>query len=194
MNIFDDWINKHRPDCEGLDDSLKTAVAHFVLIWSFFEESVLAEADKRMLTRNAAEGKPHDVNNSRRIAYAAEHCLRDFTKENRFSAAYDFFRNRHLDGASISSHLEELMTSAGQMRARIEGIYRDNEAAEQKPHLQIEAMLLVAYYLRTNLIHGYKWISGLANQVENFNHASLILMLAVDHLELATNSLEDIGS
>lgn len=80
------------------------------------------------------------------------------------------------------------------MTARIEVIYKDDEAAEQKPHLQIEAMLLVAYCLRTNLIHGYKWSSGLANQVENFNHASSVLMLAVDHLKPAINSLEDIGS
>lgn len=58
MSIFDDWIKKHRPDCEGLDSSLKTAVVHFVLIWSFFEESVLAEADKRMLTRDLSPKFP----------------------------------------------------------------------------------------------------------------------------------------
>ncbi|WP_170433266.1 hypothetical protein [Ruegeria arenilitoris] len=178
MSDFDVWLSTHRPDYQGVNDRLKSAIAHFVLIWSYFEQQVLAPADRRLLTQNAQAMLPNDVSNYDRIEEAASYGVNDFTTMMQFRRAYKYFSKRHLDGVHISAHLRELARRAVNSTNRIEQVFRDDPDDYTQ---RIAALLHIAYCLRTNLIHGFKWESGLVGQEVNFYHASQVLMLAVDY-------------
>ncbi|MDP2496342.1 hypothetical protein Q8W25_20170, partial [Shimia thalassica] len=180
MGKFDDWIAKHRPDCPEIPNSLKSAIAYYVLIWSYFEAHVVAPADARLFARNHNAGNTHNVSNWDRLEEAAKNGLADFTSEKAFVDAYEYFKGRHMDGVNKSDHLDTLTEQANKMARWIEAIYTDEKATASK---KIETLLLVAYCLRTNLIHGYKWHSGLVGQEQNFYHAATVLMLAVDNIK-----------
>ncbi|WP_170383784.1 hypothetical protein [Ruegeria atlantica] len=178
MSVFDQWLSSHRPDCQGVSGSLKSAIAHYVLIWSFFEHQIIQPADDRLREQIARALMPNEVSNYERIEDAAAKGLHDFTTSKRFRQAYKYFSDRHIDGAQISTHLEELTRQAGNSLNRIEQVFGDDPDDYTQ---RIAALLHIAYCLRTNLIHGFKWHSGLVGQEENFFYASHVLMLAVDH-------------
>ncbi len=178
MSVFDQWLSTHRPDCQGVSGSLKSAIAHYVLIWSFFEQHVLAPSDKRLLTQNAQALLPNDVSNYDRIEDAASNGLSDFTTTKEFNGAFAYFSDRQLDGVHTSTHLEELTREASNSTKRIQQVFTDDPDDYTQ---RIAALLHIAYCLRTNLIHGFKWETGLAGQEENFFHAARVLMLAVDN-------------
>lgn len=134
----------------------------------------------RLLAADTAPMNGHQITNQDRIAEACRNGIDDFSENAQFQAAYKYFKGRHLNNVSTSQHLSILTDHMGNLGAKIEQLYKaDGEDSVAK----MEALLLVAYCLRTNLIHGFKWHSGFTGQEQNFFHAASILMLAVDHLK-----------
>ena len=178
MQDVDDWLAQYRHDAAEVTDELRKAITDFVLVWSFFESRVLAQANHALHQAHAIAGQPYEKSNMALIEKAAKHHVGDITGYAGFESSYDYFRSRGAAGVNFSEHLEDLIQNNGRALNRIGGVFHDEPSDF---HAKVEALLLVAYCLRTNLVHGYKWHGGLAGQEVNFDHATQVLMLAVDH-------------
>lgn len=178
MEEVDRWLLENRHDCYGISIELKDAIADFVLVWSLFEAKILLEADKRLLDDGTKTPTGTDRGKYELIEDAARRGLADFTGSRAFQDAYAHHRNHYYDGVQFSNHLKHLTQNAGRSNARLRDVFKNKTPPY---HLKVAALLHVAYCLRTNLIHGFKWESGLAGQEANFRHATQVLMLAVDH-------------
>ena len=176
----DEWLERRRQDYRGAEKDLRPAIADFILVWSLFEFTVLEPANKKLarLAHERTEGYKRNYFDV--VEEAARSGVGDITKFKPFSTAYDYFRTRHYNGVNLTNLFTELTEYTGRAAARIEEVYAD-EPPDYRT--KVEALFHVAYCLRTNLVHGYKWHSGLAGQSDNFRHATVVLMLAVDHAE-----------
>lgn len=155
-----DWLAKNALDARDVQDDVKIGVAYFVLIWSLF--------DFRFLN---AEGRLKDVLN-----FIDDRILNDLNVQD-FEPHLTYFRNRYLDGGRPNHHLEALAGSDYQSADRIVHCLQQ---LGPTPKEVIGSLLLVSYRLRCNLVHGSKWEQGLADQYENFRHASKVMMLIMD--------------
>jgi len=178
MEDVDQWLQAHRHDCSEISPELKGAIAEFVLVWSFFEFTVLRPADQRLLTDGTNTPTGVDRDNYDLIEDASLRGLADFTGSQAFQDAYAYHRGRYYDGVQFSDHLKGLANESGKSNGRIRDVFQNNTPPH---HVKIAGLLHVAYCLRSNLIHGFKWETGLAGQETNLQHATQVLMLAIDN-------------
>jgi len=102
MSEFDDWLAKHRKDWRGVTKELKTAIADFTLIRSFFEARVIAPANESIFQERASQGKDNNITMSMNLERVSKEGVRDFTHDDRFKQAFDYFKTRHIDGHSAA--------------------------------------------------------------------------------------------
>ena len=178
LDEVEKWLHENRHDCYGVSEELKRAIANFVLVWSIFEHKVLSPASVRLHTEAIEEQKGYEKNYYDLIEDAARRGISDFSDSSAFQAAYAFHKERNYDGVQFSEHLEHLAAEGARANTRMREVFQNETALFPS---KLAALLHVAYCLRTNLIHGYKWEDGLHGQEKNFYMAALVLMLAVDH-------------
>ncbi|MEP2717179.1 hypothetical protein [Pseudophaeobacter sp.] len=178
MEDVDQWLQVHRPACGEVSSKLKDAIAEFVLVWSLFEHMVLTPANDRLHREAALVPEGYVKNNYDLIEEAALRGVANIARAPVFQEAFAYHRTRTFDGVNFSEHLDHLIEEGKPSRARIKAIYDGTHTGYRA---EIAALLHVAYCLRTNLIHGFKWASGLQNQEDNFRHATQVLMLAIDN-------------
>lgn len=154
------WLKQNALDFQEVGDDVMIGIGYFATVWSLF--------DFRFLR---AEGRREDVQAfiEQRIAPDLE--LQDFEPHLRY------FRDRYLDGNTRNHHLELLGWNDYTSKQNIEQYLIQREPT---PKEAIGALLLISYRLRCNLIHGSKWRHGLADQYENFRHATKAMMLIMD--------------
>lgn len=178
MEEVDQWLQAHRHDCGDISPELKDAIAEFVLVWSLFEFTVLRPADQRLLADGTKTPTGTDRGNYELIEDASLRGLADFTASQMFQEAYAYHQGHYYDGVQFSDHLEHLVHEGARSNKRIREVFQNKTPPYR---LKVAALLHVAFCLRANLIHGFKWESGLQDQEANFRHATQVLMLAVDH-------------
>lgn len=179
MNEVDEWLQANRHDYYEISEEVKQAIANFILIWSIFEHQVLTPANIRLHSEAIAKSEGYKKNYYDLIRDAALHSISDFSDAPGFQEAYAYHRERNYDGVHFAEHLEHLAGEGARADTRMREVFENETALFPS---KLEALLHVAYCLRTNLVHGYKWENGMLGQAENFQNAARVLMLAVDHV------------
>jgi hypothetical protein len=136
------------------------AIRDFALLYSLFEAKALNE-DGRPLRLVAAVD-----------AWQAQGTL----DPARFEIPIAYFKHRYFPDGQEGPRFPELHV-ADAYRARVAAAL---SGANADPKEAVIAALLVTNRLRNNLMHGPKWAYGLAGQHDNFHHANLTLMAALD--------------
>lgn len=160
LGLADRWLSRNALEYGVVRDEVKIGIAYFVMVWSLF--------DYRFLN---SRGKIRDV-----LAFIDEDIDPDLNLED-FDPHFRYFRGRYLDHGSRNHRLDALAWNDYQSGDRI-AVYL--APLEPTPKETVGALLLISYRLRCNLIHGSKWEDGIADQYENFRHATKAMMLLMD--------------
>ncbi|OWU79478.1 hypothetical protein [Phaeobacter sp. 22II1-1F12B] len=142
----------------------------FILCWGKFEHDCLGMIGQAQLDQAPLNYRTSIQNfSANKIPENA-----DFSK---FQPSFDFFRERYHRIPRPTEHFAALIQADHSARHRIEQVLN---AGPNSTREKVEALLLIAYRLRGNLVHGQKWTSGLDDQVGNFTHASRVLLGATE--------------
>lgn len=135
-------------------------ILHFTLLYSLFEFRALAE-----------NGHPGTI-------IAAVEQWRDAGKLDvaTFQASLAYFKARYFPNGQ-EGHRFQYLEVRPQQRALVASVL---SGANEIPADQVKGVLLVVNRLRNNLMHGAKWDDGLQGQRDNFLHANLALMAALE--------------
>jgi len=165
MTIRDDvreagqWLAENSLGFREINKDVKVGITYFVLIWSLFDFRFLG-----------ARG------NLQEVLTFIEHIEPNQDVQS-FMPHMEYFRDRYLDGGTGNHHLDALAWNDYRSRNELVGYLRQ---LDPTPREVVGALLLISYRLRCNLIHGSKWEHGLADQYENFRHATKAMMLLMD--------------
>ena len=156
-----DWLNQHVPGFAELTLEEREAIEHFTLLWSLFEARALNfDASCRAIDALARQ-------------WIADNWV-DFDV---FAEPLAYFQDRYFENGVPTRHFEFLNLRPNDQPNRVRAVLSRNN---QTPADCLSALLIVVYRLRNNLFHGEKWVYGLRDQRTNFEHASEVLMRALE--------------
>ena len=136
------------------------SILHFALLCSLFEAKALEE-----------DGRPP------KIIEAVEQWEADGRLQlEPFQTSLDYFKDRYFPAGQESPRFAALDVNDAH-RARLATVL---SGANANPREAVIAVLLVVNRLRNNLMHGLKWEYLLAGHGDNFYHANMALMAALD--------------
>lgn len=160
MNAIE-WLSEKAPGFNALQLEERNAIMHFALLWSFFEAKVLdtrgsAKVILKVSKRWGNEGR--------------------LNKES-FDNYLFYFRNRYFQNGELTPHFFDLGFKHNDNQKLVEAVLK---GSERNIVNTAAALLIIVYRLRNNLFHGVKWASGIRGQLDNFNNANGLLMLALE--------------
>lgn len=150
------WLGMHAPGYAALARAEKLAIRDFALLWSFFEESWLA-----------------NYGNVRAIVAAVDQRVTNTISIAPLLPALNHFQGRYYVGGRFTQSFSGLRFQPSDQRSLVEsvlsGALTDNQSV-------IKALLIIVFRLRNNFLHGEKWAYGFQDQLLNFKHANDVLM------------------
>lgn len=154
------WLEQNAPGFDALSDQERTAIAHFALLWSFFEARALS-----------TRGSSHAI-----LALTHEWSTQGRLVTEPFAESLLYFQQRYYANGAETHHLAGLGLRKNDCRDLVHAVLKGENA---NPADCIAALLIVVYRLRNNLFHGAKWAYGIQGQLDNFTHANSTLMHAL---------------
>ncbi len=155
----DDWLTRNGIDFRTVNNDVKVGIAYFVLVFSLFDQRHLEASGSRDDVIAFIDQLPEDT---------------DFTPYQRY---FDYFQNRYLRNWRPTHHYELLVDQDAVSGRRILDVL---EGHSNQPAEKIGALVLIAYRIRCNLVHGSKWQTGLGDQYRNLVNATRVMMLVMD--------------
>lgn len=159
MNPFR-WLEQNAPGFEELSDQEREAIAHFALLWSFFEARALS-------TRGSSNAILALTN-----GWSAQGHL-DIEP---FAESLHYFQERYYQNGVETHHLAGLNLRSNDFRDLVHAVLKGENL---NPVDCVSALLIIVYRLRNNLFHGEKWAYGIHGQLHNFTHANTVLISAL---------------
>ena len=156
-----DWLEQNAPGFRELSEDERTAITDFSFLWSLFEAKALnergstdaiVEATKRWTGKGLL---PEDI----------------------FEPQVAYFRNRYFADGEFTYHFDHLHLRRNDAPDLVKEVLRNEDA---DPGEVTAALLIIVCRFRNNLFHGAKWSYELRGQLENFNHANMVLMKAIE--------------
>jgi hypothetical protein len=155
-----EWLGRRSPGFAQLTPAERDEFSHFVFVWSYVEAVVF----NRRTT--ADKIKTHAEQWEQAGAIQA----------GEFAEGADYFRYRYVENGEFTQHYPSLRVSPTD-KPIVESVLKSEAMGDGDT---VAALLLIVHRLRNNLFHGNKWEYELLGQLDNFRHANLILMRAVD--------------
>jgi hypothetical protein len=154
------WLEQNAPGFDALSEQERAAIAHFALLWSFFEARALSTRG----SSRAILALTHEWSAQGRLATEP------------FADSLIYFQLRYYANGVETPHLASLNLRQNDCRDLVHAVLKGENA---NPADCIAALLIVVYRLRNNLFHGAKWAYGIQGQLNNFTHANATLMNAL---------------
>ena len=154
------WLEQNAPGFDNMSEQERAAIAHFALLWSFFE----ARALSTKASSSAILALTHDWLAHNRLAIEP------------FSESLLYFQQRYYSNGVETSYLAGLNLRPNDRPELVHAVLKGNNS---NPADCVAALLIVVYRLRNNFFHGAKWAYGIQGQLSNFNHANTTLMNAL---------------
>ena len=151
---IDAWLEKNTLGYRELKCYERSAIFHFLLLWSLFEARVL-NRDGRICKIEKATKR-----------WAGEGLL----NEELFKPQVDYYRSRYFVNDKWTRHFKNLNLPTGYLRNLVKDGLRNLDAS---PYDVTIAILIIVYRIRNNLFHGEKWTYELREQLDNFNHSNV---------------------
>ena len=155
-----EWLEQNAPGFDTLSEPERNAIAHFALLWSFFE----ARALSTRCSSAAILALTHEWSAQGRLVTEP------------FNDSIRYFQQRYFLNGVATQHLESLHLRQNDCRDLVYAVLKSENTNQADC---VAALLIVIYRLRNNLFHGAKWEYGIRGQLENFTHASATLMNAL---------------
>lgn len=153
------WLEANAAGFSHLDQSERSAIYHFALLWSLLEAKLLAT--------HGSPGAIHDAvertSSANRVDLAS------------LAVPLAYFRGRYWQDGKLTARFGGL-----HMAAKHVSTVQPVLAGHDDPAAVLTALLLIVHRLRNNLFHGPKWSYGIADQRANFDHANLVMMAAME--------------
>jgi hypothetical protein len=162
-----EWLALRSTGFAELTPAERDEMSHFVFLWSYVEAIVFnrrATADR--IKAKAEQWQQAGVIDAGAFAEHLAYFRNRYVRDGELTGRYSFLRVAPADRSSVEPVLKSA-TGDGKM---------------------VAALLLIVHRLRNNLFHGNKWEDELRGQLDNFSHANLILMRAVDCHDRAGNN------
>lgn len=155
-----EWLEQNAPGFDTLSEPEREAIAHFALLWSFFEARALA-----------TRGSSHAI-----LALTHEWSAQGRLVTAPFADSLRYFQQRYFSQGVATPHLASLNLRSNDCRDLVHAVLKSENT---NPADCVAALLIVVYRLRNNLFHGAKWAYGIQGQLDNFTHANATLMSAL---------------
>ena len=156
-----DWLERNAPGFRELSNDERNVITNFLFLWSLFETKVLDQHG-----------------NADTIVKAAKQWTRKglLTQES-FEPQVSYFRNRYYVNGKYTYHFEHLHLRENDLPDLVNKVLQNYDADADE---LAGAVLIIIYRFRNNLFHGMKWSYELRGQLENFSHANVALMNAIE--------------
>jgi hypothetical protein len=154
------WLEQNAPGFNALSEQERAAIAHFAILWSFFEARALS-----------ARGSSHAI-----LAVTHEWSAKGHLAIEPFTESLLYFQQRYYADGAETHYLAGLNLRANDCRDLVYAVLKGENT---NPADSIAALLIIVYRLRNNLFHGEKWAYGIQGQLNNFTHANNTLMNAL---------------
>jgi hypothetical protein len=164
------WLRSRMPGFSSLRESEIRAISQFSLMWTYFE-SVVFHCE-------AAANSFEPVVQS----WQANGLLTGET----FEKSLEYFRHRYASNGKVNVQFSSLHFRPRDRQELVGDVLVERRTSSSDV---AEAMLIIVYRLRNNLFHGKKWESGIANQLENFEHAVRVMKTAIELNEKCASAL-----
>ena len=160
-----EWLEREVYGFRDLTKADRTAINHFNLLWSFFENRVLAN--------NASAGA---------ILEAMQKMSADGQLDlEPLAPALAYFRDRYIEDGEPTYHFEGLLLRGEGLRGDKPDLVKAVLLEETDDPAEIAAgVLIIVYRFKNNLVHGMKWAYAIQDQRPNFRHATRVLMAVMD--------------
>jgi hypothetical protein len=155
-----EWLEQNAPGFNALSALEREAIAHFALLWSFFEAHALA-----------TRGSSHAI-----LTLTHKWSSEGRLNAEIFSPSLKYFQQRYYLNSVATQHLSSLNLRSNDCPELVHAVLK---LENTNPADCVAALLIVVYRLRNNLFHGAKWAYGIQGQLENFNNANAALMSAL---------------
>jgi len=165
-----EWMRGRIVGYRDLPDPERDAITAFFWLWSFFEGHYILDDPERDNNENRAVPKIERLIDRLLIAEARQVDMASFAAPlNHFSARYF---PRGVENADLYAGLN--------VRWRRQLVRNVLSGRDIRVPGTIVALLVVAYCLRNNMVHGPKWRMDLAQQRGNFEAANAVLIAAME--------------
>lgn len=154
------WLEQNAPGFDMLPKQDRAVIAHFALLWSFFEARTLS-----------TRGSAHAI-----IALTQEWSAQGRLTIEPFSKSLMYFQQRYYANGVGTNYLTGLNLRRNDCPKLVHAVLKGENT---NPVDCVAALLIVVYRLRNNLFHGAKWAYGIRGQLHNFTHANTTLMNAL---------------
>jgi hypothetical protein len=135
-------------------------ISAFVFLWSYVESLAFeGNAEPPTIKRNVERWEQDGAIQVGAFAEGLAYFRNRYVENGQFTRRYDFLRVHRRENRSVEPVLKGKADGDGEV---------------------VTALLYIVHRLRNNLFHGNKWEYELQGQLDNFRHANLILMRAVD--------------
>lgn len=165
-----DWLNRYAPGFQALSPEEREAITQFSFLWTMFEGRVLS-------TRASANAI---------VEASQQWASNGLLTADTFGQEIAYLRDRYVEDGKFTYHFNHLHLRRNDAPALVEEVLV-GEASE--PEEIAAAVLIIVYRFRNNLFHGVKWSYELQGQLENFTHASVALMKAIELYEKAESGM-----
>lgn len=154
------YLKKNAPGFDKLSNQEQEAIAHFTLLWSFFEA--------RALNGNGSScailALTHEWSAQGRLTIGP------------FTDSLRYFQQRYFSQGIKTKHFDSLKLRSNDCSHLVQSVLKaENTNASDS----VAVLLIIVYRLRNNLFHGAKWAYGIQGQLDNFTHANTTLMNAL---------------
>ena len=164
---IDIWLEENTLGYRELKYYERSAIFHFLLLWSLFEARVLKRDGSICEIEKATKRWAGDGLLNKEI----------------FEPQVDYFRNRYFVNDNCTCHFRNLKLPLGYLSNLVKDGLSNLDAS---PYDVAIAILIIVYRIRNNLFHGEKWTYELRGQLDNFNHANVTLIKAIELNNKAT--------
>jgi len=155
-----EWLEQNAHGFNALSEPEREAISNFSLLWSFFEARALA-----------TRGSSHAI-----LALTHKWSSQGLLDVQNFSASLQYFQKRYYSNSVATQHLASLNLRTNDCPELVNAVLKSENT---NPADCVAALLIIVYRLRNNLFHGAKWAYGIQGQLENFNNANSVLMIAL---------------
>ena len=157
---IESWLKASAPHYGNVDGQTKYAISLFVMVWSLFDfQELEATANLGQVEAFIQDRIPDDAD------------AQDFMP------AFEYFRDRYLDGKKPNHRLDVLCGNDDATKRRLAAGLAQIDPPSKAV---IGSLLRVAYRFRCNLAHGNKWSYGLADQYENLTKSTIAMTIIMD--------------
>lgn len=155
-----DWLNANAPGFAHLSREERDAITDFSLLWSLFENRILATQGNADAICNATARWEADGQLDAAL----------------FKDELVYFKQRYFN-PGFTHHFDGLRLNEGPHKLMVRSVL---DGSDQNLRNCYSASLIIVLRYRNNLFHGVKWKYEFEGQLDNFSNANSLLMKALD--------------